>query len=199
MGYSVEKEMATHSSILAWRIPWTEEPGGLQSTGLQIVGHDWATKRKGYSETRNLVCDAHEKWKLISSVLSDPMDYQSMEFSRPEYWSRWPSLLQGIFPSQELNLGLNWTSLQVDSLPLSHKGSPVMLMFLVKFNMKTKVTFQWKEMGMNLKIKRSHSMKCFKLILVILNLPLLACCPTLYNEVLVKTLILASRGKKSIS
>ena len=39
----LEKEMATHSSILAWRIPWTEEPGGLQSTGLQRVGHNWAT------------------------------------------------------------------------------------------------------------------------------------------------------------
>ena len=38
-----EKEMAPHSSILAWRIPWTEEPGGLQSMGLQRVGHDWAT------------------------------------------------------------------------------------------------------------------------------------------------------------
>ena len=37
---SLEKEMATHSSILAWRIPWTEEPGGLQSMGLQRVGHD---------------------------------------------------------------------------------------------------------------------------------------------------------------
>ena len=36
----LEKEMATHSSILAWRIPWTEELGGLQSTGLQRVGHD---------------------------------------------------------------------------------------------------------------------------------------------------------------
>ena len=36
----LEKEMATHSSILAWRIPWTEEPGGLQSMGLQRVGHD---------------------------------------------------------------------------------------------------------------------------------------------------------------
>ena len=39
----LEKEMATHSSILAWRIPWTEEPGGLQSTGLQRVEHNWAT------------------------------------------------------------------------------------------------------------------------------------------------------------
>ena len=37
----LEKEMATHSSILAWRIPWTEELGGLQSTGSQRVGHDW--------------------------------------------------------------------------------------------------------------------------------------------------------------
>ena len=36
----LEKEMATHCSILAWRIPWTEEPGGLQSLGLQRVGHD---------------------------------------------------------------------------------------------------------------------------------------------------------------
>ena len=36
----LEKEMATHSSILAWRIPWAEEPGGLQSTGSQRVGHN---------------------------------------------------------------------------------------------------------------------------------------------------------------
>ena len=36
----LEKEIATHSSILAWRIPWIEEPGGLQSTGSQRVGHD---------------------------------------------------------------------------------------------------------------------------------------------------------------
>ena len=35
--------MATHSSILAWRIPWTEEPGGLQFMGSQRVGHDWVT------------------------------------------------------------------------------------------------------------------------------------------------------------
>ena len=38
----LEKETATHSSILAWRIPWMEEPGGLQSTGSQRVGHNWA-------------------------------------------------------------------------------------------------------------------------------------------------------------
>ena len=37
---TLEKEMATHFNILAWRIPWTEEPGKLQSAGLQTVGHD---------------------------------------------------------------------------------------------------------------------------------------------------------------
>ena len=39
----LEKRMTTHSSILAWRIPWTEEPCGIQSMRLQRVGHDWAT------------------------------------------------------------------------------------------------------------------------------------------------------------
>ena len=41
----LEEEMATHSSILAWRIPWTEQPGRLQSQGSQRVGHDWVTKQ----------------------------------------------------------------------------------------------------------------------------------------------------------
>ena len=36
----LEEDIATHSSILAWRIPWTEDPGGLQSIGSQRVGHD---------------------------------------------------------------------------------------------------------------------------------------------------------------
>ena len=39
----MEKAMAPHSSTLAWKIPWTEEPGGLQSMGSRRVGHDWAT------------------------------------------------------------------------------------------------------------------------------------------------------------
>ena len=41
-----EKEMATQSSILAWEIPWTEEPGGLQSMGSERVGHDLAPKQQ---------------------------------------------------------------------------------------------------------------------------------------------------------
>ena len=42
----LEKEMATHSSIPAWEIPWTEVPGGLQSMSRKRVGHDWVTKKQ---------------------------------------------------------------------------------------------------------------------------------------------------------
>ena len=41
--YPLEKEIATHSSVLAWKFPWTEDAGRLQSMGMQRVGHDWAT------------------------------------------------------------------------------------------------------------------------------------------------------------
>ena len=42
----LEKEMATHSRILAWKIPWTEEPGGLQSMGSQRIGQDLVAKQQ---------------------------------------------------------------------------------------------------------------------------------------------------------
>ena len=66
-----EKGMAAYSSILAWRILWTEEPGGLQSIESQRVRHDWVTntkeKQKPYSGDTALT-----RWsKLVSSVLSD--------------------------------------------------------------------------------------------------------------------------------
>ena len=63
----LEKRMATHSSILAWRIPQTEEPGRLQSMGLQRVGHDCATNT-------HIVCIAfsteplHGRWKERNSL-----------------------------------------------------------------------------------------------------------------------------------
>ena len=57
----LEKEMATHSSILAWRIPWTEAPDGLQSMGLQRAGHDWATNTQigKKLEIQFLSCASH--------------------------------------------------------------------------------------------------------------------------------------------
>ena len=47
----LEKEMATYSSILAWKIPWTEEPGRLQSMGSQRVGHNLATRQQQQNMT----------------------------------------------------------------------------------------------------------------------------------------------------
>ena len=60
----LEKEMATHSSVLAWRILWTEEPGELQSTGLQRVGHDLGIKHHHHH--------IHERFLNIGS--SDMVD-----------------------------------------------------------------------------------------------------------------------------
>ena len=57
IGDILEKGMATHSSILAWRIPWTEESGGLQPMGSQRVRHDWAAKQ---------ACDRDRAYSLLS-------------------------------------------------------------------------------------------------------------------------------------
>ena len=56
LGRSLEEGRATHSSILAWRIPWTEEPGGLQSIGLQGVEHDWSDLARTYRILQNCIC-----------------------------------------------------------------------------------------------------------------------------------------------
>ena len=56
--------MATHSSILAWRIPWTEEPGGLQSIGSQRVGHDCVTIT---TSSRNKETDSRKSWYKIKN------------------------------------------------------------------------------------------------------------------------------------
>ena len=50
---ALEKEMATRSNIPAWEMPWTEEPGQLQSMRVQNVGHDWATKQQQQQHPSN--------------------------------------------------------------------------------------------------------------------------------------------------
>ena len=99
----LETGMATHCSILAWKIPWTEEPGGLQSMGLQ--------REKCKSKLQWGVTSHQSEWVSEShSVVSDSL--------RPcGLYSPWNSpgqntgvgslsLLQGIFPTQESNPGL---------------------------------------------------------------------------------------------
>ena len=60
--------MAIHSSILAWRIPWTEEPGGLQSTGSQSVGHDLANKHSTAGQELSC-CPLSELHSWLSNCL----------------------------------------------------------------------------------------------------------------------------------
>ena len=74
----LEKGMATHSSILAWRIPWTEDPGGLQSMGSQKVGHDWIAL--AYTDTGiiyniyNTFIYLNYIFFFIHSSISGPLD-----------------------------------------------------------------------------------------------------------------------------
>ena len=60
----LEKEMATHSSILAWEIPWIEEPGGLLSLGLKRVGHDW-THTHTHTHTHSRFMKHFVKGKIV--------------------------------------------------------------------------------------------------------------------------------------
>ena len=112
----LEEGIATHSSILAWRIQWTEGPGGLQSIGSQRVGHDWSS----------LACMHMWKWESLSHVhLCDPMDCGPWNPPGQNPGVGNLSLVPGIFPTQGSNPGLahcKWILYQ-----LSHRGSPRIL------------------------------------------------------------------------
>ena len=64
----LEEEMTTLSSTLAWKIPWTKEPGGLQSVGLRRVGHDWATEHTEHMITVGLSYTAFSMWRLVPFI-----------------------------------------------------------------------------------------------------------------------------------
>ena len=146
----LEKEMATHSSILAWEIPWTEEPGGLQSMGMQRVGHNWTTEHRNYlqsiyienrgrvlgvgQEAQNLKTHqgrAVESLGLVTQLCQTLRPYglwptrllMSMGSPRQEYWVGCHFLLQSIFPTQGLNLGLLYCRQIL--YRLSHQRSPL--------------------------------------------------------------------------
>ena len=77
-----EKEMATHSSTLAWEIPWTEEPGGLQSIGSQRFRHNWATSQQQKQTKSSLTGTAARGFSLASSPSSHvPLLFPSVPLS----------------------------------------------------------------------------------------------------------------------
>ena len=104
--HALEKEMATHSSVLAWRIPGMGEPGWLPSMGSHRVGHDRSDLAAAAA------ADCSRQAPLSMGVLQARiLDWVAV------------FLLQGIFPTQGLNPRLlHW---QADSLPLAPPGSPI--------------------------------------------------------------------------
>ena len=86
----LEKVMATHSSILAWRIPWAEEPGRLQSTGLQRVRHGWATEHNTRLLLLLLLSRFSHVWLCVTPQTAAHQAPPSLGFSRQEHWSRLP-------------------------------------------------------------------------------------------------------------
>ena len=122
--------MATHSSILTWKISCTEEPGGLQSMGLQRVGHDLATEHACLRYLINLLSSKVPWWKKVKvtqlcPTLCDPGLYTPWNSLGQNTGVGSLSLLQGIFPTQGSNSGLphsRWLLYQ-----LSHKRSPRIL------------------------------------------------------------------------
>ena len=98
--HALEKEMATHSSVLAWRIPGTEEPGGLLSMGSQRVRHNWSDLAAAAACINSYFL---RKWKSLSRVrlCVTPWNSPGQNTEVGSY-----SLLQGIFPTQGSNPGL---------------------------------------------------------------------------------------------
>ena len=72
----LENEMATHSSILAWRITWTEKPGGLQSIGSQRVGHDWMSNKRN----KHLPCQSLLELLGINEQNKGPYPHETYIF-----------------------------------------------------------------------------------------------------------------------
>ena len=66
LGRSLEEGMAIHSSILTWRIPWTEEPGSLQSIGSQRLRHDWSDLAQRHAELKS--CSAFALGKFAFEI-----------------------------------------------------------------------------------------------------------------------------------
>ena len=94
--HELEKEMATHSSVLAWRIPGTGEPGGLPSMGSHRVGHDWtnlAAAAAVLCYATSVASDSLWPFRLYPTTLLYPWD-----FSRQENWYGLPCSFPGDLP-----------------------------------------------------------------------------------------------------
>ena len=103
----LEKGMATHSSILAWRFPWTEEPGGLQSIGSHRVGHDWSVLACLHDDRFTSFSSAHREQAFFkSSSLGDKEESITKKKQMSlQMTNAFPCLLQLILPAKQTDPG----------------------------------------------------------------------------------------------
>ena len=96
----LEEEMAIHSSILAWRIPWTEELGGLQSMGSQRVRHDWASNT--HTHTSLFIHGAYDSGiSCLTSFLEEEKKVQTREEKAVGLWVQSPLSLVALWQGWE--------------------------------------------------------------------------------------------------
>ena len=121
--------MATHSSTLAWKIPWMEEPGGLQSMGLRGVGHDWETSLSLFS-----FLHWRRKWQPTPVFL--PGESQG-----------WGSLVAAIYGVTQSRIRLKW---------LSSSSSRNIVGTLLEWRHKYTYIFSFKNLGISEKFQEQH-------------------------------------------
>ena len=112
--HALEKEMATHSSVLAWRIPGTREPGGLPSMGLHRVRHDWSDLAVAVGRA-TLLCVRFSSVQFSLSVVSYPLWPHGLQHARPLC----PSPTPGVYSN---------------SCPLSRRCHPTISSSVVPFS-----------------------------------------------------------------
>ena len=155
-GNTLEEGMATHSSILAWRIPWTEEPGGLQSIGSQRAGHDWGDsahtlptqienefdlfqKRKPKMEEKELPTFSHIR-VTYPTVLSPSVPRYRFPAPIATPWGRqvpFGNLEGKTLRASSPDEGLTWKSPNWEWLPTSSKAPKWLCQFVNQIQVHT--------------------------------------------------------------
>ena len=116
----LEKEMAIHSSTIAWKIPWTEEPGRLLSMGSQRVGHDWATSH------------AECEWFLFNIYIikanregnGNPLQYSCLENSMDR--EAWQSAVHGV-----ARVECNWVTNTIKAIKQQTKVMGIIIKIII--------------------------------------------------------------------
>ena len=126
----LEKEIATHSSILAWRIPRTEESGRLQSTGSQKVGHDWVTNLGSILKSKDIT--------LLTKLFFSSSHLWMWELDHKEGWTQKNWCFQTVVPEKTLESPLDCKEIK----PVNPKGNQSWL-FIGKTDAEAEAPILW--------------------------------------------------------